>query len=249
VAGAAVRIATLFLIGGLASSTQTRKVSASVLPAPAAPVNVRLVASPQLVDVGDSITFSLTASTWPAPASVSLSFVSAHHGFTGTMPWDPPCGCFDVAVSLATRTHGVEQGQATAKVSYKQSTFSVRTTFYIRGLASSGHGLAPGGAPHLSVWVSDPTPPPGEKDNFCAWVRTADGLGVSGIPVRFQVHFQEGTRKWNAGYTPPSGLRCVRRSIGAVAAGQTVRVVVKAGTLRASTSFTTREPARSGLSL
>ena len=211
----------------------------SVHPA-SAPVNLRLRARPGLVDIGSDVTFILTASSWPGPSTASLTFVSPHHGFQGPMTWQPQCGCFEVAVHLAPHIHPIEQARVTATVKYGRSSFVARAAFSIRGLAPGGRTLAPGGKPRLRVWVSDPTPLPQETEHFCAWVYTADGLGVSGVKVRFQVHYPDGTRSWNAGSTPASGLLCSQRTIGNVQPGRTVRVDTIAGSLRSSTSFTPR---------
>ena len=104
-----IRVTAAFLITGLLlfSVTLAARGAAAAMPqAVGAPPNLTLSASPQLVDVGQDEVFTLTASSWPAAASVTLSFVSPHHGFTGLMAWEPQCGCFEIAVHLAEGSHG-----------------------------------------------------------------------------------------------------------------------------------------------
>jgi hypothetical protein len=204
------------------------------------PSGLRLTAQPPEVDVGSDVIFTLTAHSWPAPASVQLSFVSAHHGFTGAMQWDGGCACFRLAVTLARRIHQLELATGTATVRSGGKKEVARATFLIRGLASNGRGFAPGGPPQLTSWVSDPNPFQGEYEHYCAWVRTADGLGVSGVKVRFVVHFESGTKTWVAGSTGSTGILCLHRSIGKARVGRQVTVDVYAGSLHDQTHFTPR---------
>lgn len=204
------------------------------------PTGLSLAASPQLVDVGEDVTFTLSATSWQGPSQASLSFVSPHHGFTGTMIWENSCGCFRIAVALARRIHSLEGAKATATVHTGKNLAHAFTSFTIRGLARNGRDYAPGGAVYLSGWVSDPRPAPGEYEHFCGWAKTVDGLGVTGLNVRFVAHYPDKDRTWNAGVTGPSGVVCSQRAIGKPAPGLPVRVDVFAGTLRAATSFTPR---------
>lgn len=204
------------------------------------PSGLRLTASPGVVDVGGNELFTLTARNWPAPAHVTLSFLSRHHGFTGPMDWNGSCSCFQLAVSLARRVHQLELAKASATVHVGKSSETASATFLIRGLAANGRGFAPGGPPELSVWVSDPSPSQGEYEHYCGWVKTADGLGVSGVHVRFVAHFPSGARSWVGGTTGATGVVCSHKSIGKSPAGKTVRVDIYAGSLHSSTSFTPR---------
>ncbi|HEX6507264.1 MAG TPA: hypothetical protein VF221_06490, partial [Chloroflexota bacterium] len=112
-----------------------------------APPGLTLTASPSLVDVGDAVTFTLSARSWTGSAGAVLSFVSPHHGFTGRMLWVPQCSCFSIAVALAKRIHPIETATSTATVTYPGGTTKVYARFQIRGLASNGKSLAPGGTP------------------------------------------------------------------------------------------------------
>jgi hypothetical protein len=171
---------------------------------------------------------------------VTLSFVSPHHGFTGQMVWEGQCNCFKLAVSLARRVHPLEQARAKATVVTRSRRSFAFATFTIRGLAPNGRGYAPGGKPSLVGWVSDPNPTAKESEHYCAWVTTADGLGVSGLPVRFVVHYSGRAREWNAGATPSSGIVCVHKQLTGAKAGVKVKVDIYAGTLHTSTAFVTR---------
>lgn len=204
------------------------------------PGNVRLTASPPMADVGGNIQFTLTARAWPQGTNVTLSFVSRHHGFTGKMDWVGSCTCFRLAVSLAPRAHKLERAKATATIHVGKAAEKATTSFLIRGLAANGHGFAPGGPQQLTGWVSDPTPVQGEYEHYCAWVRTADGLGVSGVHVRFIAHLPSGTRSWNGGTTGTTGVVCSHKSIGKAKAGTPVRVDIYVGSMHAQSSFTPR---------
>lgn len=206
----------------------------------ALPIRLRLTASPGVADVGADEFFTLTAQRWGGPASVSLSFLSPHHGFTGKMDWERGCNCFRLAVSLARRIHPLELAKATATVHQGKGSESASATFLIRGLAANGRNFAPGGPPALTAWVSDPAPFQGEYEHYCGWVKTADGLGVTGVPVHVVAHFPGGTRKWFAGKTGASGIVCSHKSIGKTPAGKTVRVDFYARSLHARASFTPR---------
>ncbi len=193
-----------------------------------------------MADVGGDVLFTLTAQGWPHGTRVSLSFVSRHHGFTGKMAWIGSCTCFRLAVSLAPRAHKLELAKAAATIHVGKASEKASTSFLIRGLAANGQGFAPGGPRQLTGWVSDPTPSQGESEHYCAWVKTADGLGVSGVPVRFAARFPSGTRSWNAGRTASTGVICSDRSIATARAGVTVRVDIYAGSMHTTASFTPR---------
>jgi len=203
-------------------------------------VGLHLEASPHYVDVNSNIIFRLPSPRWPGSTTVSLSFLSPHHGFTGTMTWEGQCSCFVVGIRLAARIHPLEQGRAVATATYGQSVVKVATTFMIRGLAPGGKTFAPGGPESLETWVSDPEPFSRQYEHYCAWITTPDGRGVAGVTVRFQVHFADRARTYDAGRTAQTGVACSHQPIGSPMAGHTVTVDVYAGQLRATTSFTPR---------
>lgn len=233
--------AAVLLMFGTASPVAARglpQVSSAGQIAP--PPGLRLAATPGLVDVGTYVTFSLTATSWPAAATATLTFVSPHHGFTGRMVWEPACSCFRISVDLARRIHPLENAKATAIVRYRGATFTTAAAFMVRGLARNGRDFAPGGTAHLTAWVSDPAPFQGEYEHFCGWVRTADGLGVAGYPVSFVAHFTDRTLSWVGGVTTTTGIVCSHKPIGKPAPGKAVIVDVYAGSLHYRTSFTPR---------
>ena len=203
-------------------------------------IGLQLKSSASIVDVGEAVQFTLTAKAWPARTRASLSFVSPHHGFSGTMQWDGRCGCFRIAVALARRIHPLENARATATVRAGALTGSASTTFQIRGLAANGRDFSPGGTPSLQAWVADPNPVRNEYQHYCAWVKTVDGLGVRGIPVTFVVHFPGRTQKWYVGLTGTTGLLCSHKSIGNAKLGAQVLVDVYGGRLHAQARFTAR---------
>jgi len=237
----------------LASAEQLRAVRASAtlgkavdagrphvpLPLPAA-VGARLTATPSLTDVGDQVTLTLTATRFTPKSSVSVRFLSTHHGFSGSMPWDPRCNCFRLAIFLAKRSHSLELSRASAVIRAGTTFTTVYTTFQIRGLTPSGQAYALGGTPIISAWVGDPNPVGTEFQHYCVWARTADALGVAGLTIKLSVHFQQHTENWTAGVTGSSGVLCARRSVGHPLPGFTVRVDAYAGSLHAQTSFTPR---------
>jgi hypothetical protein len=209
-----------------------------VPPAPPAATGAQLTATPPLTDVGDQVTLTLTATHFTPKSSVTVRFLSAHHGFSGPMPWDVRCNCFRLAIFLAKRSHPLELSRASAAIKAGKSITIVYTTFQIRGLTPNGQAYAPGGTPTFSAWVGDPNPVATEFQHYCVWARTADALGVSGLTVKLSVHFRQHTENWTAGVTGPSGVVCVRRSIGHPQVGAAVRVDAYAGNLHAQTSFT-----------
>jgi hypothetical protein len=156
------------------------------------------------------------------------------------MVWEGSCSCFEIAVALARRIHSIETARATARVRSGKTLATASTTFMIRGLAPNGRDYAPGGTPSLTGWVSDPQPVRNESQHYCAWVKTADGLGVRGFRVRFVVHFRQRTQHWNAGVTGSSGVVCSYKSIGNAKLGARVTVDVYAGALHNRTAFTPR---------
>jgi len=226
---------TLFLL-----SPGSNALAAGQPPAPKPPAGLQLTASPSLVDVGDFETFTLSATSWPARASVSLSFLSGHHGFTGAMTWGGSCGCFRVAVDLARRIHPTEGARAAATVRYDRTAVVARALFRIKGLAPNGRDYSPGGTPALTQWVSEQDPIVNTEQHFCAWVKTEDGLGVPGYRVTFVVRFSYGARSWYMGTTGSSGLICTHRSIGKTRAKFRVTVDVYANSLHGRTSFVPR---------
>lgn len=195
-------------------------------------------ATPSLTDVGDQVTLTVTATRFTPRSSVAVRFLSPHHGFSGSMPWDPRCNCFRLSVVLAKRSHPLELSRASAVITAGKASTTVYTSFQIRGLTPGGRAYAPGGTPILSAWVGDPTPTATEFQHYCVWARTVDALGVSGLTVKLSVHFRQHTENWTAGVTGASGVLCVRRSIGHPQVGFTVRVDAYAGGLHAQTSFT-----------
>lgn len=236
----------IVLAGLLAASLLlTLPFSASATPSSRGQVNalppgLTLAASPSLVDVGDDVTFTLHATSWPAPASAVLAFVSPHHGFTGPMLWVKSCTCFQLAVQLARRIHPIETALATATVTSRGVSTRVHTTFHIRGLAPNGRSFAPGGTPTLTGWVANPWPLQGESQHYCAWVKTADGLGTPGYPVSFAVHFTGQLQHWYAGLTGSTGIVCSHKSIGKAKINVKVYVDIYAGRMHTRTSFTPR---------
>jgi len=216
------------------------RVAQAKVPNASIPAGLRLTASPSLVDVGDAVSFTLHAQSWPAQAGVVLSLVSPHHGFTGGMVWDGHCPCFRLGVILAKRVHPIEKGFATATVRSGGSVGVVRTTFFIRGLARNGRDYSPGGTPSLKGWVSDPSPSKNEVESFCGWVKAADSVGFPGYQVSFVVHYSNKTQSWHAGPTNNVGIRCSHKSIGNSKTGVRVSVDVYANSLLTHTSFTPR---------
>jgi hypothetical protein len=191
-----------------------------------------------LIDVGDQVTLTLTATHFTPRSSVSARFLSPHHGFSGSMPWDPRCNCFRLSVALAKRSHPLELSRASAVITAGKTSTTVYTTFQIRGLTPNGRAYSPGGTPIFSTWVGDPSPTAMELQHYCVWARTVDALGVPGLTVKLSVHFRQHTENWTAGVTGASGVLCARRSIGHPQVGFTVRVDAYAGALHAQTSFT-----------
>lgn len=205
---------------------------------PATLPGLTLSASPGLVDVGDQVQFTLRARQWPKFASVTIGFLSPHHGFSGKMPYRAACACFQTSVILARRVHPLETARAVAKVSYDHTMAPIATGFQIRGLAKNGRDFSPGGAVYLSGWVSDAQPLPQEKQHFCAWVKTADLLGVPGYPVTFVAHYQKHTETFRAGPTDRRGVACSQRSIGNAAPGKRVFVDIYAAGKHVVATFT-----------
>lgn len=212
----------------------------SVAPVPPSTVGARLTATPSLTDVGDQVTLTLTATHFTPHSSVIVRFLSPHHGFSGSMPWDPRCNCFRLAIFLAKRVHPLELSRASAVITAGKASTTAYTTFQIRGLTPSGQAYVPGGAATFSVWVGDPAPVATEFQHYCVWARTADALGISGLTVKFTVRFQQHTETWRAGVTGASGVLCARRSIGHPLPGFNVYVDAYAGNLHAQTNFTPR---------
>jgi hypothetical protein len=196
-----------------------------------------LSASPGIVDVGDNVLLVLTARSWHGPVKVTVSFLSGHHGFTGQMIWSGSCACFRIAVSLARRIHPLERARAVATVILGRYRLNASTGFLVRGLAANGRDFAPGGPQVLTTWVSDPQPLPKETEHVCAWVKTPDGLGVRGIPVRFLLRFGSKSQAWSAGSTDQDGIACSRRTVASNAIGHTVSLDAYAGKLHAQTRF------------
>lgn len=203
-----------------------------------APPNLRLSVSPSIVDVGASGTFTVTARSWPARASVTLRVLSAHHGFLGPMAWGGSCGCFVLSVSLARRIHPLESARATAAVTYRNATFTTAINFMIRGLAPNGRDFAPGGPQLLTTWVSEPNPRANEQEHYCAWLRTPDDLGIRGVRLQFVVHYAHKTQRFSTGPTGRTGVACAYQSVGNAVAGVRVTVDAYARKLHATTAFT-----------
>lgn len=210
----------------------------AAIPAPPAAIGAQLSATPSITDVGDQVTLTLTATRFTPRSSVAVRFLSPHHGFSGPMPWDPRCNCFRLAVFLAKRSHALEPARVSAVIKAGKGVTTVYTSFQIRGLTPDGRAYVQGGTPIFSAWVGDPTPVATEFQHYCVWARTSDALGVSGLTVKLSVHFAQHTENWTAGVTGPSGVLCVRRSIGHPLVGKAVRVDAYAGNLHAQTSFT-----------
>lgn len=156
------------------------------------------------------------------------------------MTWQGSCGCFQIAVALARRIHPIELARATARVRSGATTEAAYATFQIRGLAPNGRDFAPGGTPRLTGWVSDPQPVANQSEHYCGWVKTADGLGVSGYPIKFVVHFSNKTMQWTAGVTSSSGIICSHKSIGNAKPGFRVNVEIYARNLHTRATFVPR---------
>lgn len=210
----------------------------SVPQPPPAAAGPRLTATPAITDVGDQVTLSVTAAHFIPNSSVTVRFLSPHHGFSGAMPWDARCSCFHLAIFLAKRSHPLELARASAVIRAGKAASTVYATFQIRGLTPNGQAYVAGGTPYFSAWVGDPSPVATEFQHYCVWAHTVDSLGIPGLTVKLSVHFQQHTENWTAGVTGASGVLCVRRSIGHPLPGFTVRVDAYAGNLHAQTSFT-----------
>lgn len=193
-----------------------------------------------IVDVGGNATFSLTARKWPSTATVSLRFLSPHHGFSGTMLWDVTCHCYRLAVSLAKRVHPLEHGTAWADVRVGANSQVVSTGFQIRGLAAGGKTYSPGGRMYLTSWVSDRQPFVHEWQHFCAWMHASDAFPERGVRVHFIVHYKTGSLTINGGRTGADGVTCKHVKIPTVPAGVAVPVDTRAGSLHMRVSFTPR---------
>ncbi len=224
------------------ASTPPLSTARATLRAPSAtpPVGLQFTALPSLVDVGQEVILSVSASHWNGPASVKVAFLSRHHGFSGVMTYQTTCLCFRIGVFLARRIHPLEQARAVAQITYQHGQVQRVAFFTIRGLARNGRNYAPGGKLSLTTWVSDPRPLAREYQHYCVWVRTADALGVTGVPTRFVVHFDGATRTYTAGKTASTGIACVQRSVGTPLPGVRVNVDAYAGRLHARTAFTPR---------
>jgi hypothetical protein len=188
------------------------------------------------------VLFELRSTHWNQRVSVTLGFLSPHHGFSGPMTWRAACACFVAAVTLAKRIHPLEVARAQARVHYDGSMVSVGTAFQIRGLAENGIDFAPGGRVSLQGWVSDPTPVQKQIEHFCAWVRTVDNLGVPGYPVTYVVHYSGGAQNYRAGPTNKRGVACVQRSIGSSPIGKRVLVDIYGAGQHVTASFQPRNP-------
>jgi hypothetical protein len=207
-----------------------------------APPGLNVSATPSIVDVGSSVTLKVSATRWPAPAAVTVTFLSPHHGFSGKMPFAPSCNCFRLAVFLAKRSHALEAARVTARVTVRKTTFVLRKRFQVRGLTANGKTFSPGGTPHLAAWVSDPQPAQSEFEHFCAWTRASDAFPIRGVPVTFVVHYKQRNQKWFAGLTGATGVVCSSKNIFHAKVGFVATVDVYAGKLHQRTSFTPRSP-------
>jgi hypothetical protein len=203
-----------------------------------APVGLSLAASPKLVDVGDPVVLTVSARKWNGPAAASASFVSPHHGFSGAMQWKVSCGCFQAPVILAKRIHPLETAKATAKVTARGKTFVLTISFTVRGLARNGKDYARGGQIFLMSWVGDPTPAVHQDEHICAWVLTADGLGVPGYRIHYTVHYPKTIQSWYSRATGRSGVACSQRKVLPVTSKQTIHIDAAVAKLKSSTGFT-----------
>ncbi|MGH2441585.1 MAG: hypothetical protein ACRDFX_00265 [Chloroflexota bacterium] len=199
-----------------------------------------LVASPSLIDVGKQVDFFLRAKFWPSSASVQLSFLSAHHGFSGNMPWRPACTCFELGILLARREHPLEAGHAIARVTVNHHVYIARTGFQIRGLAPGGKAYSPGGRVFLSGWVSDQQPVSGEREHYCGWIKTQDALGVTGYIIKYVLRYQHRKIAWYKRITSSTGIACSQRAVKSIRAGTRVYVDFYSAGQHASTSFVPR---------
>jgi hypothetical protein len=220
----------------VALAVSSARPTVTMAAAPTIP-NLQFTASPSIVDVGSNVDFTVSARSWPSHASVSVTFLSPHHGFSGQMQWEPQCNCFRLAVYVAKRSHPIERAQAAADIKLKKGTIIVRAIFLVRGLASDGTTFSPGGTPTMTAWVGDASPVPHESQHYCVWVNTSDGIGVPGLKVTFVVYFRRGSRSYRAGVTNITGVGCVDRSIGASQPGERVRVDAYAGSMETTIYF------------
>jgi hypothetical protein len=210
-------------------------------PRATAPASLGLITSPSIVDVGSAVALTVSAKHFPTGTTVTVKFLSPHHGFTGKMSWTPQCSCFKLDVFLAKRTHGLEMAKATAVVTAGNQTFVRTNHFQIRGLAPDGKHYAPGGTPYLAAWISNPQPLQNESEHFCAWTRALDAFPIAGVPVTFVVNYQSRKSKWFAGFTGANGTKCSSKNIFHAKVGYTVRVGVYAGKLYKQMTFTPRK--------
>jgi hypothetical protein len=205
-----------------------------------APAGLNLSVSPSLVDVGSAVMLTVSAKHFAPGTSVTVKFLSPHHGFSGKMGWTPQCSCFKLDVFLAKRSHGLEMARATALVTVGGKTFARTNRFQIRGLTPNGKRFSAGGTPYLAAWVSNPQPLQNESEHFCAWTRALDSFPITGMPVTFVVHYQSRKAKWFAGYTGTTGTACSSKNIFHAKVGYAVHVDVYAGHLHKQVIFTPR---------
>lgn len=234
-----VRVALVQLAVCIAGFSGVSEGVAAGPPPPPTP-GLTFTAVPAIVDVGDTVTLTVAATRWPAPVSVKASFLSPHHGFTGQLPWRPSCGCFQVTVGLARRIHPLEQAKAVARITIGKSTVVRATTFSIRGLAANGKDFSPGGPVTFQAWVADPAPTPGERQHFCGWVKTPDGLGIPGYRIKWVVHYQRKVQRFTSGTTGRSGVACTLKSVGNAPAGVRVDADAYTASFHVRASFTPR---------
>ncbi|HEX6507368.1 MAG TPA: hypothetical protein VF221_07030, partial [Chloroflexota bacterium] len=109
-----------------------------------APLRLALFTSPRIVNVGQFETVSVAA---PIPSSVTISFRSAHHAFTGMAVYRPSTRLYVLSFRLIPRVHSLEGASVVATVHSRATgrTYKLFGRFQIRGETASSGGIPQNG--------------------------------------------------------------------------------------------------------